>query len=427
MSAADDNRVTGDPSIFVFLSRMVGRRYASVDGSFSGRLSDMTATVSERFPEIETVIFATRSGLREVPADPGLLRAVACGGPLPPGPGPTPVQDSGRLHLRRDLMDRQVVDIKGAKVVRVNDIHLLFHGGKCFLVHVDIGMTGLARRLGMERWMRNLARLLRREPGDELVSWKFVQPLSGPGNSPVQLTLRQEQLKRMHPGELADIIEELDPGERLALVRSIDTEQAADILEEAEETVQAAILRDLDTALAADILEEMEPAAAVDLVEMLPEEDQQTIMAQMEAGEREQLERLSGAEEDTAASVMTVEYLSCGASGTVADAMSVLRERVEDVSFFGYVYCLGDEDRLAGVISLRQIIRSDPAARLSDLMNRRITVLREDDDLDDVAEMFMKFRLHALPVVDREGRISGIVAFEHAFDELLPRFAKLAG
>ncbi|HRY61042.1 MAG TPA: CBS domain-containing protein [Candidatus Fermentibacter sp.] len=416
-------------SVFLYLSDLLGRRVRSSDGSFSGRLVDLVASFSEKFPEIEAAIFSTRRGRRTIPMDARLCGALLSGGIMEGGASDAvPPSDPGWQHLRRVLLDKQVVDVKGAKVVRVNDIHLLAHSGRMFLVHVDIGLTGLARRLGMGGGLSKAIAALGGKAKDELVSWRFVQPLPAAGNEPVKLTLRQEQLRQLHPGELADIIEELDPGERLAMVRSFETPQVADVLEEAEEAVQAAIICDLDSATAADILEEMEPAAAVDIVGMLPEHTQQDIMAEMEDTDRALIERLSRAGEDTAASLMTVEYLSCPVGATVGEAVGILSGNAAGVQFIGYMYCLEPESgRLSGVLSLRTLLSSPPETPVAGLMNRRLTSLSPDDDLDRVAELYMKFRLHALPVVDGYGAMEGIVAFEHAFDELLPRLARLAG
>ncbi|HOA05153.1 MAG TPA: CBS domain-containing protein [Candidatus Fermentibacter daniensis] len=415
-------------SVFLFMSDLLGRRVRSEDGAFSGRLIDLVASFSEKFPEIEAAVFSTRKGPVSIRMDAALCDALLSGSALKRQPGRLSGLPRPEMHLlQKGLLDKQVVDVKGAKVVRVNDIHLLVHSGRMFLVHVDIGMTGLARRLRVEGGLRRVVSAFHRQLDNELVSWKYVQPLPAPGREPVKLTLRQEQLKQLHPGELADIIEELDPGERLAMVRSFDTEQLADVLEEAEEDVQAAIIRDLDSATAADIIEEMEPAAAVDLVELLPEYAQQDIMAEMEDEERERIEKLSQAEDDTAATLMTVEYITCPAGATVLEARRILEEKVAEIKFISYIYCLdGDEGHLAGVVSLRHILGSAPETPLSGLMNRRLATLAPDDDLDEVAAIFMKFRLHAVPVVNDRFCMEGIVTLEHAFDELLPRFARLA-
>jgi CBS domain-containing protein len=417
-----------DSSSFVYLSGLLGRRLRSGDGAHRGRITDFIATMTEKFPELAAVILGTSSGQVMLRLTPQVASAVLEGVPVEDWTEMPPDVQPPAFLLRRSLLDRQVVDVKGAKVVRVNDLHLLCHSGRIYLVHVDIGFTGLARRLGVEGGMKKLAGILGRKTRDELITWKFIQPLTTSAGTPhVQLSLRQEQLRQMHPAELADIIEELDPGERLALVRSMDTAQLADIMEEAEENIQAAVLGSLETGLAADILEEMEPAAAVDAVEMLSEETQQKVMAAMESEEREQIEILSQAEEDTAASLMTPEYVSCRTSATVGDAMAAVRESLDQVQFISYVYCLDPEGRLLGTISLRQLLRSDPKDQILEVMNRRLAVIHPGDDFESVADEFFKFRLHALPVVDHEGRLMGVVTFEHSFDELLQHYRKLAG
>lgn len=415
------------PGAFVHLSRLLGRRLRSADGRFAGRLSDLVAGMTERFPEVEAAVVATRTGSVFLPLGPGLLEAILTGRPFE-GVEPVVLDIAPpRFLMRRSLLDRQVVDVQGAKVVRVNDIHLLVHGSRMVLVHVDIGFTGLVRRLGIEKGVRALARLLHREPQDELVSWKYVQPLTtSTGTTLVRLSLRNEQLRRLHPAELADIMEDLDPGERLALVRTMDPVHLADAMEEVEETVQAAIIGDLDTGLAADILEEMEPAAAADVVEMLPEVTQQRVMAAMEDEEREQLERLSVAEEDTAASLMTVEFVSCPEEATAGEALEAVKSALDEIRFISYVYCTDRSGRLSGVVSLRRLLKMPPDSPLAQVVTNRLTTLSPGDGFDETADLFFKFRLLAIPVTDSEGRIEGVVTFEHSFDELLPYYRKLA-
>lgn len=415
------------PGTFVYLSRLLGRRLKSADGRFAGRLADLVAGMTERFPEVEAVVAATRTGRIVLPFSPGLLEAILTGRPFDDTePGGFEIVPP-RFLIRRSLLDRQVVDVQGAKVVRVNDIHLLVHGSRMILVHVDIGFSGLVRRLGVEKGYRALAGLMRREPREELVSWKFVQPLTtSTGTTLVKLSLRNEQLRRLHPAELADIMEDLDPGERLALVRTMDPAHLADAMEEVEEAVQAAIIGDLDTGLAADILEEMEPAAAADVVEMLPEVTQQRVMAAMEEEEREQLERLSVAEEDTAASLMTVEFVSCPEEATAGEALEAVRSALDEVRFINYVYCTDRSGRLSGVVSLRRLLKTPADSPLARIITTRLTTLAPGDGFDETADLFFKFRLQAIPVTDAEGRIEGVVTFEHSFDELLPFYRKLA-
>ncbi len=417
----------GQQVTFCYLSELLGKKVYGPGGQLLGSVQDLIATMSGNYPEVEAFVLKSGSKRRVLPigADDFIqlarakrLQVSAAAETYEIGPQQFPVRDT--------LYDKQIVDINGAKVERVNDVHFFVYGDKKYLVHVDVGFTGLSRRLGFEGGVRSLARLFGRELKDEFISWKFVQPLSDKATSPVQVSLRQEQIKQLHAGELADIIEELDRDERVSLVKSIDAEDAADALEEADMAVQTAIIRDLEPEKAADIIEEMEPAAAADLMDTLPEKTQQSIMAEMEDDERSQIERLTSAEENTAASLMTVEYVACAADRHVADALRLIKQRADEIESIAYVYCLDDEERLIGVVSLRDLILAEPETALAEVMHRRLATLRPDQDREEVAEQMMKFRFSALPVVDEEGRVQGIVDFKSSFDELVRYYYRLA-
>ncbi len=319
--------------------------------------------------------------------------------------------------VRETLYDKQIVDINGAKVERVNDVRILISGtGVAYLDAVDVGFTGLTRRLGWEVRLRRVARsFLNKQLKDELIDWRLVQALPESVPGPIHVQLRQEQIKQLHAGELADILEELDRDERISLVQSMSAEDAAEALEEADPEVQTAILRDLDAAVAADILEEMEPAAAVDVIDTLPEATQQSIMAAMEEEDRTRLEPLVQAEAETAASLMTVDFLSCPETYTVAQALEMLREQADEIEFITYVHCLDEQSTLSGVVSLRNLLVADPDKELHQVMNRRLATLKPDDDLETVANLFLKYHFKALPVSRRRRQGRGCGHFQALF------------
>ena len=343
-------------------------------------------------------------------------------------PSSTSLPEENHFLVRATLYDKQIVDINGAKVERVNDVRILFTGTEppC-LDSVDVGFTGLTRRMGWEtnlrRWLKSF---LGRQLKDELIAWRFVQPLPENVSGPIQISLKQEQIKQLHAGELADIIEELDRDERVSLVQSLSAEHAAEVLDEADLDVQTAILRDLDTELAADILEEMEPAAAVDVIDKLPANAQQSIMAAMEEDDRTRLAPLVQAKADTAASLMTVNFLSCLETYSAAETLGFVRKNAEEIESISYVYCVDERGSLTGVASLRDLLLADPASPLSLIMNRRLATLSGDEDWEEIANLFLKYRFKALPVVDAESRVVGIITFKHSFDELLSYYHKLA-
>ncbi|MFH0729953.1 MAG: CBS domain-containing protein [Pseudomonadota bacterium] len=413
---------------YCFLSDLLEKKIHDKEGKLIGRFYDIVASFDDRYPSIEGVL-VSKAGLKiclSIHAIDILSLVYAKTATIIIDPPPLFQPKEGHFFVRDILYDRQIVDINGAKVERVNDIRISVCADKLRLVNVDVGFTGLARRLGFESSVRLLTKPFGKHLKDELIDWKFVHPLPESLTSPIHISLRQEQLKQLHAGELADIIEELDRDERITLVQSMDAEDAADALEEADISVQMSVLRDLDTELAADILEEMEPAVAADVMDKLPEASQQSIMAAMDVEERAQIELLVRAETDTAASLMTVDYISCPQTFTIGMALEMLKQNADEIDSINYIYCTDETSRLIGVVSLRWLLLSEPATQLSEIMNQRLAILSPDDDLSTVANQFLKLRFKSLPVVGDEGRVEGIVTFRHSFDELLPYYHKLA-
>ena len=412
---------------FFFLSDILGKKIYAKHGGFLGKVGDVIATISQMNPEIQGLMLAKAGSrfyfpIRNIDL---LLLARSKKLSLTQDPPNSLVLNGSHFLVREILYDKQIVDVNGAKVERVNDVRILCSGERAYLTDVDVGFTGLSRRLGFGNFLRRLAKTIGKEPKEELIPWKFVQPLPERFPGPIQVILRQEQIKRLHPGELADIIEELDRDERLTLVENIGAEDAADALEEAPIGVQTSVLRDLDTGFAADILEEMEPAVAADVIDKLPVDAKESIMAAMEADERAQIELLVQAEDDTAASLMTVDFISCPETTTSTDALELLKQNADDIETITYVYCVNDKSYLCGVVSLRDLILAEPDAVLSGIMNQRLAALRPDDDWETVANLFLKLRFKAFPVVNDDGKILGIVTFQHSFDELLSYYHRL--
>lgn len=411
-----------------YLSDLLEKKVFGSKGELLGKFNDIVVRLGDRYPEIDGIVLSKGTARTFLSVkDVDLAELAVAKKPRLELDQARPMQPSANhFFVREVLYDRQIVDVNGAKVERVNDIRILFAGEKSFVVQMDVGFTGLARRLGFEKGVRWMASVIDRPLRDELVDWKYVQPLPERFVSPISISLRQEELKQLHAGELADIIEELDREQRLKLVQSIGAEEAADALEETDIRIQTSILRDLETELAADILEEMEPAVAADVMDKLPEETQQSILEAMEEEDRALIEILIHAKEDSAASLMTVDFISCPEEYNVAQAMKVVREVAGDVETITYVFCIDEESRLRGVVSIRNLILSEPTTPLADIMNRRLITLSLEDDWETVAGQFLKLKFRALPVVDSGGHLLGIVTFFHSFEELLPYYHKQA-
>jgi magnesium transporter len=415
---------------FLFVSEILGRKVAGADGRAIGKAVDLVASTGEMYPLVWGLVVDMQSGGRKVVSMPTAeLHELPRRGPLR--------IEAAALHdlklgtqdfLIRDLLlDKQIVDVQGAKVERVNDVHLLVTD-RARIVHVDVGFTGLLRRLGVEKAARALWGVTRRPLPDELISWKFVQPLGeseDPGR-PIRLQVEHAKIRDLHPGELADILEDLGKDERAMILQAVGTEAAADALEEAEEDVQAAVISQLEPSVAADILEEMDPGEAADILTSLPDAQSEEIMEEVEAPERAQLEQLIEYEEKTAAALMTPEFVSIGPNATVAEAMDEVRRMAPEIEGIYYVYVVDPQKKLLGVTTLRSLFKATPDERIGDIMEKRLVTVHPDEEPREVAEVFQKYSFLGCPVVDADGRMLGVILIKHAFDELLPEFRREA-
>ena len=332
-------------------------------------------------------------------------------------------QRPNEIRLKLDLMDRQIVDIDGRKVVRVNDLRLDEVEGALHLVAVDVGPTGLLRRLGIEGPWRTIARGLHRDVPERYIDWEDVDPVERTIAS-VKLRVPHKGLAELHPADLATIIDQLSRSDRVGVITSLDDEAAADAIGEMEPETQVDILEDLEPERAADILEEMDPDEAADLVADLSEETREEILGLMEKDEADEVQELMTYAEDTAGGIMTTEFVAVPASLTAAETIDRLRELEPNAETIYYVYVTDPEGRLVGVLSLRDLIVAKPNTVISSFMYEEPVALRTDASEEDVTEVVARYNLLAVPVVDEEGRLEGIVTVDDAIDTLLPQPTK---
>jgi CBS domain-containing protein len=414
--------------LFVFASHLIGRPLTE-EGRRIGRVRDILVRRRPPYPELAGLVITTQGREHFLPISKIQIMGLVPGQPIVAQSADIVPQaaDKALFSVRQVLMDKQIVDVEGAKVKRVNDVHLLLTREKAFLVHVDVGFSGILRRLGFEREVGLLAQLFGKKLKDELISWKHVMTLEegfGPGT--IRLAAHHDQLPELHPGELADILEDLSQNERLAILHSVDVETSANALEEVEPELGAAIMEDLDPELAADIMEEMEPAVAVDILNEVEETQRVAIKRHMEADERQEIEQLEHFHEETAGGLMSTDFLAITPDKTVADALTLIRESARDVDLIYYVFLIDDAGRLGGVVGIRNLLCAEPTSRLADLPRHRTIAVKPEDDWKEVAEMFYKYSFFALPVVDHEEKLLGVIGFRHCFDELIPYYAKEA-
>jgi magnesium transporter len=386
-----------------------------------GKVADLIVAVGDRYPPVTGLVVETDRRRIFIPWTSVASFDVTGGARLS-----TDQLDITRFHqrpneitLRQDLLDKQIVDIDGRKVVRVNDIRLDEIEGKLHLVAVDVGAAGLLRRLGLERTYRTLARNTRLPLPERYIDWEDVDPVETSIAS-IKLRVPHAGLAELHPSDLATIIDQLAPKDRVGVFAALDDEAAADVFEEMEPATQVEVIEDLDPARAADILEEMSPDDAADLVQDLSDETRQEILALMEKDEAEEIGELLAYPEDTAGGMMTTEFVAIPSLLTCAQAIDRLREMEPDAETIYYVYIVDDEERIVGVLSLRDLIVSPPDRPIAEVMIPEPVTVDVLADEDEVAEVVAHYNLLAVPVTDREHRLVGIVTVDDAMDAIVP-------
>ena len=321
--------------------------------------------------------------------------------------------DESMLRIGRDLLDQQIIDVTGRKVVRVNDVtfEIRVEDGRDTLtvVEVDVGVRSIFRRMleGVipAPWIRRMQESI----PPHSIKWDFCNVVEPDPLRRLRLNISYEKLEKMHPADLADIVEDLSPAEREAIFETIDSEVAADALSEIDPRMQASILEALEPEKAADIVEEMDPGAAADLLAELPEEQSDAILEEMEPEERQEVEELLEFDEDSAAGCMTTDFVYLGTQSTVFQAVHALQSFDGDPENVTEIYLLDEKRVLRGAVPLARIVMAQPETRLSVLAEPRVLSCPADMHQNEVAEMFDKYNLHALAVVDAQGRMVGSV------------------
>jgi flagellar motility protein MotE (MotC chaperone)/sporulation protein YlmC with PRC-barrel domain len=406
----------------VSLTALLGTPVTDAQGHLRGRLQDIAVATGPDAGKVAGLVLKTRAGLFIVPSHevmetPAGTLELRSAGAL------APLEDQGNyLYLQQDLIDRQIIDIHGRKVVRVNDVDLEWMGqGAAHLLRVsevEVGLRGAFRRVFKGLLPRATLERLSRKFAARGIPWQFVDVIEVDPARRVKLRIEYERLAEMHPSDLADILEDLAPAEREAVFTSLDEEVAAETLEEVEPKLQKSLLEKLDEERIADIVEEMDPGAAADLLAELSEEQSDAILEEMEPEERQEVQELLEFDEDSAAGCMTTDFVSLPMDATVAQAVEAVRGFDGDPESVTEIYLLNEQEVLRGTISLARLIVAHPGTRLAVLTEPRVLSCPSGLHQNQLAELFDKYNLHALPVIDAQGRMVGAVQADHVISFL---------
>jgi magnesium transporter len=321
--------------------------------------------------------------------------------------------DEYMLRMNRDLLDQQIIDVNGRKVVRVNDVTLEVQRtsgfDQLYIMEVDIGIRSILRRLLQGAVPRGIIRRLQHPIAPLSIPWDFCNIVEADPQRRLRLNISHDRLELMHPADLADIVEELGPAEREAIFETIDSEVAADALSEMDSKTQASILESLEPEVAADIVEEMAPDEAADALAELEEDTSQEILEEMEQDDKSDVTELLEFEEDTAGGMMNTEYASVADTATVADALSMLRDNEELLENLNLLLLVDGEGHLTGAVHLARMFLAAGETPLRSLASEPLISAHVDMSQDRVTELFDKYNIFTLPVVDENRILAGVI------------------
>jgi magnesium transporter len=333
--------------------------------------------------------------------------------------------DEYMLRMVRDLLDQQIIDAQGRKVVRVTDVTFAVHrhnGAQTLnIVEVDIGLRSIFRRLMQGVAPRRLVRTLQAPISPNSIRWEFCNILEADPQRRLRLNISNKLLEEMHPADLADIVEDLSPEDREAIFETIDSEVAADTLSEVDPEIQASILESLETEKAADIVEEMSPDEAADVLAGLEEEHSQEILEEMEAEPLTEVRELLEFHENSAGGMMNTEYIALPEHATVSDAMRALKENEELLDTLNTLFLIDAQERLVAAVPVARLFVAAGSSALRDLASETLIHAAVGERQDRITEIFDKYNLLTLPIVDGEGKLAGAITADDIISVLRHR------
>ncbi len=403
----------------LFLSQIIGKPVLDQHGEPFGKVRDLIVALGERYPPVTGLVVRVTGG-REIFLPWSDVESFDLSGARLRTSSININafrQRPNEIRVWLDLQDKQIVDVEGRKIVRVNDIQLAPVRGRLRLVAVDVGLAGILRRLGLSGPGERLARALGIEV-ENYIEWEDVDPVESSVSS-LKLRVPHQALSTLHPADVAHIVEQLAPRDRTGILAALDDERAADVMEELGAADQVDVLEALPPERAADILEEMGPDEAADLMADLSEERQAELLGLMQPEEADEVRELLAYGRETAGGLMTTDFIKVTPDETAQQVIDRLREVAPPSDRAYYLYVTDVEGRLAGTVTLRGLIVSHPETPVRDFMRAEPISVGADLDAEQVGAAIARYHRLAIPVVDEEGRMLGIVTVDDAFERAL--------
>jgi len=405
-----------------FLSEILGRR-VYLKSERVGRLDDLVIFETETVPEVSQLVVSRPFGYPSLllPWDVVSLISnteivVGVDDAVPYEGAPA----DGAILLKDHILDKKILDLDDREVEVVYDIKLVFRNGKLYASEVDFSRYRLLRRLGLKK----LANFIATQTKADTVSWMYVQPLPehiGSFSGNVKLKVLKDNIREMHPVDLADVLEELDSEQRVAVFNELETEHASDTLEEIEPRVQRELIGAMKKERAAQLLNAMSPAQMADILAILPTAQSDELLAMIDKERRSKVQQMIEQHDENVLLYMTQRIIKMPSTALVRDVMTNYRELAKDMDVIMYIYVLDDGQTLRGVVDLRELIAAETGQTLGDVMTDNLITLGPDDSLSEVVEMFGRYTYRAIPVTDDKDQLLGVVSF-HDIRGIKPRF-----
>ncbi|MEK6613820.1 MAG: CBS domain-containing protein [Candidatus Binatota bacterium] len=407
----------------MFASELIGDPVVDCLEQNVGKIKDIIVTLGEPFPKVIGLLVALSDGKRE--AKVLLIGEIDLIGKQFVSTHPakdrivwTTIRE-GDVLLMRDVVDRQVVDLEGARVIRVNDLKLAKVEQDVRLIGADVGLRGMLRRLSLEKTISWFLDLLGKKIPEQLIGWDHVQDLSGG-----KISIPSKTITDLHPADVAQIISQVRPDEKTFIFSTLSNNTAAEALHELEPMLAAVLIAKLDTKKALGILEKMPADEVADILGDLPSEKSQQLLSLMRVRKATQIRKLLQHRDETAGGLMTTEFIALPQNLTAEQVISRLREIEPDAETIYYLYVVDEAGHLAGVLSLRRLITSPPDKLISEIMIKENITVSPEMTHREVANFISKYNLLAVPVVDQDKKILGIVTVDDVMDFILPPISR---
>jgi CBS domain-containing protein/sporulation protein YlmC with PRC-barrel domain len=404
-----------------FISHLINRPVVDSEGEALGKVEEIYAVQSKGMTHPKLTALATRN--KETVTAYPISEVTVLFSPVIPLARPADKLEkyqltSDELPLIQDILDKQILDTNGIRVVRVNDLEITKINADYYVSNVDIGTSGIIRRMGMGKPLEGLINQISRKNPQNIISWDFVEPLRH--DEFMRLKVPVDKIRDLHPADIAELISDMSHSESGQLLESLDIEHLADALEEVEPDFQATLVQNMPDEKVADVLEEMSPDEAADLLAEMPRERSEDLLELMQDEERDDVKLLLSYPDDSAGGLMTTDVVTVSPELTVSQAIDVIRGFKEEVDSVIYVYVVDAENHLLGAFSLSDLIFAQPRSKVKDFMDTKVVSANVLDKQDELAQVVSKYNLQALPVVDDANHLLGIVTADDALDKIIP-------